>query len=174
MSSSPIEPGQVRIGDAERQQTTDKLAQAHALGQLEVDEFHERIEQAQSARTRDDLAALVYDLPGAQPARRDWMSPEAGDRLKAAGAMLASVPRRVWVVVAAILTSMMVAGWIFDGPDYYHRAYHHGYEGGADIAHGPGFFGGVVTMIGLLLMAMVAFRVVRRARARRAASRTGV
>lgn len=180
MSSSSIEPGQLRIGDAERQQTADQIARAHALGQLEVDEFHERIEKAHSARTQDDLNVLLLDLPGATPTtKKPWASPLTQDRLKAAGAMLATVPRKVWIVVGAALTALLVAGMFFDGPDGDHRGHGGPMGAGRESAEhaqraaegGGGFFAGVLSMLGVLILAAGVFYVVRRVRAKKAASR---
>lgn len=53
-----------RIGDAERQAVIMRLSEAHALGQLDVEEFDERTSAADQAKTVSDLAPLTSDLPG--------------------------------------------------------------------------------------------------------------
>ena len=57
----------LRVGDAERGQVIDQLADHHAAGRLTLEEFEERMATAWTARTAADLAVLVKDLPPAVP-----------------------------------------------------------------------------------------------------------
>lgn len=59
---------EIRASDAEREQTGDLLREATVEGRLTLDEFSERYLQAQRARTRGELDAIVRDLPAAVPA----------------------------------------------------------------------------------------------------------
>lgn len=52
-----------RIGDAEREAAIMRLSEAHALGQLDVDEFNERTATASAAKTAAALTPLLSDLP---------------------------------------------------------------------------------------------------------------
>ena len=118
MSTEPLDPGRLRVGDLDRHQMADRLASAHALGQLDVDEFHDRVTQAHSARTRAELDAVAADLPvaGSAPGRTSSVQArvaQAGPRLKAAGSMLGAVPRQMWVVLAAMALTLMVGGMVF-------------------------------------------------------------
>ena len=56
-------PGQLRVGDAERERVTDLLAEHHAAGRLTMAELDERLGATLAARTRDELAAPLADLP---------------------------------------------------------------------------------------------------------------
>lgn len=56
-------PGQLRVGDADRERVTDLLAEHHAAGRLTVEELDDRLTTALAARTRDELVAPLADLP---------------------------------------------------------------------------------------------------------------
>ncbi|WP_232828208.1 DUF1707 SHOCT-like domain-containing protein [Kribbella monticola] len=55
--------GQVRIGDAERDQAVAALSEHFVAGRITQTEFEERSDQATRARYVDDLAPLFADLP---------------------------------------------------------------------------------------------------------------
>ena len=68
-TARPADPS-LRVGDAERGQVIDQLADHHAAGRLTLDEFEERMSSAWAARTGAELEVLVRDLPApARPAR---------------------------------------------------------------------------------------------------------
>ncbi len=52
-----------RIGDAERDAAVEALRAHHAAGRLDLGEFDDRMSQALSARTQDQLTPLFRDLP---------------------------------------------------------------------------------------------------------------
>ena len=54
----------VRIGDAERDECVEMLAEHHVRGRLSVEELDRRQRAALTALTEADLAALLVDLPG--------------------------------------------------------------------------------------------------------------
>ena len=58
----PADP-RLRVGDAERGQVIDQLADHHAAGRLTLPEFEERMGAAWTARTGAELEVLVRDLP---------------------------------------------------------------------------------------------------------------
>ena len=58
MSSSDI-----RAGDADRDRVISRLREAFAEGRLTDDEFRERMDEAQHAKTFGELAVLTEDLP---------------------------------------------------------------------------------------------------------------
>jgi len=65
MTDLTIAPGQVRVGDAERERVADQLAEHHAAGRLTMTELDERLTATLSARTQDQLIAPLADLPAA-------------------------------------------------------------------------------------------------------------
>lgn len=115
MTTEPMDPHQMRVGYAEREQAVERLARAHSLGQLDVDEFHERAAMAHVARTSNDLAALLKDLPTPPTTASRSRVPAATRQVRAAGAHLAGVPRRVWVVLAMAVMVMMIGTSLLDG-----------------------------------------------------------
>ena len=65
MTDLSVPPGQLRVGDAERERVADLLAEHHAAGRLTFPELDERLTAIWSARTRDELTAPLADLPAA-------------------------------------------------------------------------------------------------------------
>ena len=63
MPDFTMTPGQLRVGDAERERVADLLAEHHAAGRLTLAELDERLGATLSARTRDELTAPLADLP---------------------------------------------------------------------------------------------------------------
>lgn len=55
--------GGIRASDAERDATVERLSAAAGEGRLTLEEFSQRMELANAARTRADLDHLVTDLP---------------------------------------------------------------------------------------------------------------
>lgn len=69
-SSQPVDArveSGLRAGDAERDQLGAVLSEALAAGYLSMEEFETRTEEALTARTVGELAALQQDLPIARP-----------------------------------------------------------------------------------------------------------
>lgn len=56
-------PGNLRIGHAERDRTIALLREHTAAGRLDLDEFEERVGRITTAKTADDLDAVLADLP---------------------------------------------------------------------------------------------------------------
>ncbi len=56
-------PAEIRASDQERERTCERLREATVEGRLMLDEFSERFMLAQQARSRDELDAIVRDLP---------------------------------------------------------------------------------------------------------------
>ncbi|MEW9549439.1 DUF1707 domain-containing protein [Nonomuraea sp. NPDC050783] len=59
-----MDPNDLRIGDAEREQTMAALREHFAQGRLTREELDERLDQALAARTGRDLSQVTADLPG--------------------------------------------------------------------------------------------------------------
>ncbi|MET7327898.1 DUF1707 domain-containing protein [Nonomuraea sp. NPDC005650] len=73
-----VDPGMdshdLRIGDAEREQTMAVLREHFAQGRLTHEELDERLDQTLASKTARDLAKVTADLPGAHqqaPGYRD-------------------------------------------------------------------------------------------------------
>jgi hypothetical protein len=67
MSDPPEHPA-IRAGDSDRDRSIEKLSTAVAEGRLTLEEFSERVDLAQTARTQDELVLLTRDLPAATTA----------------------------------------------------------------------------------------------------------
>ena len=65
----------IRASDDDRQRTVAALERHTGAGRLTLDEFAERARLAHDARTLDDLAAVVHDLPAdaAEGPRRELL-----------------------------------------------------------------------------------------------------
>ncbi len=61
-SADPRAYGQVRASDADRAVVTDVLSEAYALGQVDAEEFDERMETAGHIKTLGEIPPLVEDL----------------------------------------------------------------------------------------------------------------
>lgn len=131
MSENERKNDGTRIGDAEREAAIMRLSEAHALGQLDLDEFNERTATASAAKTAGDLAPLLSDLPDGQvvtapsrspsPARSSDAAPANGhldrDELRRradsgdddAQRRVAMAALSTWVLVAFITTTVWLA-----------------------------------------------------------------
>ncbi|NDU76546.1 DUF1707 domain-containing protein [Actinomadura sp. DSM 109109] len=86
--------GHLRVSDAEREPVIERLQGAYAEGRLDEDEFDLRVQLAMTAKTRDDLGAVLVDLVPVQ-ARPVAAAEEAvtgEDRMLAAAAHAVAVP----------------------------------------------------------------------------------
>ena len=57
----------LRVGDAGRDATAERLRENYAQGRLTLDEFNERLSAALAAITENDLSQLTRDLPHTAP-----------------------------------------------------------------------------------------------------------
>lgn len=62
----------LRVSDAEREQSVVSLREAAAEGRLTLEEFSERVGAAYGSRTRGELAQVVHDLPRPAARSRKW------------------------------------------------------------------------------------------------------
>jgi Domain of unknown function (DUF1707) len=63
----PFVDPSLRIGDAERNDAADALSQHYSAGRIDEAELKERLDRAMQAKTGDDLAGLMTDLPPLGP-----------------------------------------------------------------------------------------------------------
>jgi len=72
-------PGEVRIGNADRERAQSTLSDHYAAGRLDHDEYSERLDRIWAARTRAELDPVFTDLPGtagsASPASYPYSTP---------------------------------------------------------------------------------------------------
>jgi hypothetical protein len=64
---------EIRASDEDRERTVAALERHTGAGRLTLDEFAERAQLAHGARTREELAAIVRDLPAEERPRRDLL-----------------------------------------------------------------------------------------------------
>lgn len=91
----------LRAGDADREQVIALLRQASVDGRLTVEELADRAEEAQEARTYDELRAIVADLvPGGRlPTAAAPTAGAAAEAVERHRAVLSSLDRRGrWVL----------------------------------------------------------------------------
>ena len=86
-------PIPMRISDADRNGTLRRLHNAVALGLIDIDEFEDRSGQVSTARLREELDALVDDLPGPGA-----IVTSATDRLELRGVMGSLKRQGEWTV----------------------------------------------------------------------------
>lgn len=99
----------MRAGDEDRDRTVSLIREAFAEGRLTNDEFQERMEQAQQARTFGELAALTTDLPAVFP------PPSASTSSAVAAPADESNWRKgwgSWLGVSVIVNVIWAATWI--------------------------------------------------------------
>lgn len=72
--------GEIRIGDAERNEAARLLGEHFEAGRLSQEEHSERVDRALQATTRKDLDALFGDLP--READQGWQGPGAWNQTR--------------------------------------------------------------------------------------------
>ncbi len=100
MTDLNVAPGRLRVGDAERERVADQLAEHHAAGRLTLPELDERLSATMSARTRDELAATLADLPAVP------RTPPAPDRRTPPAAIVG------WRLHLASYVAVIAALWL--------------------------------------------------------------
>jgi hypothetical protein len=126
----------MRIGDAERDTATAELGDHYAAGRLTLDELHERIALALSARTHGQLTRVMRDLPSLRREPRPPAGPAPGEPLPSdgqqSGGADASRDGRL-AAISLLLLAMFI--WLFTvvmftrHGYYYHYPYpHHPYS----------------------------------------------
>jgi hypothetical protein len=66
MTDEP-QPPAILAGDRDRDDSVQQLTAAVAEGRLTLEEFSDRVELVQTARTQSELAVVTRDLPAARP-----------------------------------------------------------------------------------------------------------
>lgn len=107
-TSQPWDRRRLRIGDAERNQAVESLAQHYAEGRITQQEFDERSAQAGAARIAADLEPLFADLPGGAPHSAQQRTARAQERSRAASRSRPTGPSRA-ALVPFLLIPLVVA-----------------------------------------------------------------
>ena len=106
---------ETRIGDAERNATTEALTEHYAAGRLDSNELEDRMEEVNTARYQRDLDHALRDLPrlrAPRTARRD--------RAAGVGAGLGAGMAGVAGMLLPLLAVMAVISWFaLIGPGFF-------------------------------------------------------
>jgi Domain of unknown function (DUF1707)/Cell wall-active antibiotics response 4TMS YvqF len=74
----PLEPADLRAGDADRERVADLLREAAGDGRLTLGELEERLEATYAARTYGELARVTADLSAQRPGGPPLPAPRPG------------------------------------------------------------------------------------------------
>jgi Domain of unknown function (DUF1707) len=102
-------PGDLRVSDVERDRALSELTDAFQAGRIAHDEFDERSGQILSARTGQELTALLADLPLDRPAAKHALMKPAQRVIAARVTMGASAVAAVSLVAVSISTALSYA-----------------------------------------------------------------
>ncbi|MEV1293133.1 DUF1707 domain-containing protein [Pseudonocardia sp. NPDC049635] len=105
----------IRVSDAERQETAERLKLAHDEGRLSLVEYDERLRAAYAARVRADLVALEADLPRVK--RKDLPAVRAEQAAAERSEQIREYAKewRSWAGVAVLLTAIWAITSIASG-----------------------------------------------------------
>ncbi|ANY06779.1 DUF1707 SHOCT-like domain-containing protein [Pseudonocardia sp. HH130630-07] len=96
----------VRVSDAERAETAERLKLAHDEGRLSLTEYDERLQQAYAATVRADLDRVVADLPVVARTDLPAVRAERAETEKAQETRAYLAEWRSWGGVAVLLTGI--------------------------------------------------------------------
>jgi Domain of unknown function (DUF1707) len=98
--TEPVRPEDLRVSDAERRETQQRLHRAHDAGQLDLTEFDERLKAVWAARTRGELDTTTVDLPDVPaPAPQPGRAPVFADT---GGGTAMRVLTIIWASIVAV------------------------------------------------------------------------
>lgn len=97
-----MKPEAMRVSDIDRQSVQDRLRRAQELGEIDLNEFDERVAQVWAARTRADLVRITVDLPKLKRDRNHGVV-----FADSAGGMTMRVLTTIW----ACLSAVTLAAW---------------------------------------------------------------
>ncbi len=107
-------PAGQRIGDAERNQVQDRLRQAVVDDTLTLEEFGERLALALDARTREELDAVVADLPEVEQSEPPPQPPRSTEPAATRPSPWRRVPRPAVGLAVALGFLVMGVGGVPD------------------------------------------------------------
>ncbi|MBS2538319.1 DUF1707 and DUF2154 domain-containing protein [Catenulispora sp. NF23] len=116
----PIDPRQLRVSDADRDQVAERLRDAAGEGRLALDELEDRITAVYTAKTYAELEPITRDLPAAgapgpipapaAKARGRWRVGMKPRRRKSFVFMGGSDNKGAWVVPKSYIAFAMMGG----------------------------------------------------------------
>jgi hypothetical protein len=113
MSTDSGRQSGIRASDAERHEIARMIQEATAEGRLTVEEADDRIAKAFAATYRDDLPALVADLPRAEAAK-----PPGTTRQRRV-----PFPLAVHAAIVVVWSALLVARWAASDADFFWPAF---------------------------------------------------
>jgi hypothetical protein len=105
----------LRVGDAERDATAERLRESYAEGRLTLDEFNERLNAALAATTERELSLVTRDLPHAtapHPPLPQGVPGGGRQRSRYQRGRRAYRPRFLPVFVAFALAWLLIFAWL--------------------------------------------------------------
>ncbi|ALL74926.1 hypothetical protein Ae168Ps1_3403 [Pseudonocardia sp. Ae168_Ps1] len=96
----------IRVSDADRQETAERLKLAHDEGRLSLSEYDQRLQSAYAATVRADLDVLVADLPVVKRKHLPAVRAEKAEAEKAEATREYVKEWRSWAGVAVLLTGI--------------------------------------------------------------------
>ncbi len=118
MGEMRVPPDRVRLTDAQRQETVNRLGGALRAGCLTVAEFDERVSAVWAASVRAEIEMLTADLPSSLPPLSTDNGRAFGDRIRpalraAGGAWLAAsvVSVVVWAMLCMAGGQLIAPFW---------------------------------------------------------------
>lgn len=96
--SGSVPADHIRVTNAERQHTVERLGRALADGCVTMSEFDERVERTWAATTRGDLTELTEDLPPDRPA----LVPASALNLSRRGHPALRATTAAWLLLSAV------------------------------------------------------------------------
>lgn len=115
------------IGDTERDTAAAELGDHYAAGRLTLDELHERITLALSARTHGQLTRVMRDLPSLRR-ERPLPGPALGEPLLSDGRRPVSADASRdgrFAAIGLLLLAMLI--WLFTVVIFTRHGYHYHY-----------------------------------------------
>ncbi|MEQ3554980.1 DUF1707 domain-containing protein [Pseudonocardia nematodicida] len=105
----------VRVSDADRQETADRLKLAQDEGRLSLSEYDERLRAAYAAATRGELDQVVADLPKVKRKHLPSVRADRAEAQKAESKRAYLKEWRSWAGVAVLLTAIWAITSIASG-----------------------------------------------------------
>ncbi len=117
--TQPVRPEDIRASDVERESVQQRLHRAHADGSLDLAEFDVRVVRTWQAKTRGELAALVADLPEANPQAPVLVPAAAAPATRSAPSAM-KVLTTIWLSVSVFNFAIWLLVSLLGGEGFVH------------------------------------------------------